>query len=249
MKAAYPSGRFWIKGDGCDIKPALQQSVKGVWNGDADLGDGALQNLRTDYEQRIKKLKNLTVLHTDIEFERVMDDIEKVTVDLETDEEFLTQGVMKAQKAYTEKCKMPNPSKKVLMELSWKQVKYSELLQQCQCMVSFLKMLKVSVSNSSQVLHVQKSMCEKKSDWEQYLRNLFVKRRQPAATHVFVFLLSDEQHNKKPYSLPIQYFPYYSLKDQTLRELTNSIRKEMANHGMLSIGMKNISMYCLLLET
>ena len=80
-------------------------------------------------------------------------------------------------------------------------------------------------------------MCEKKSDWEQYLRNLFVKRRQPAATHVFVFLLSDKCRNKKPYSLPVQYFPYYSLKDQTLRELTNNIRKEMANHGMLSIGM------------
>ena len=96
QELAYPSGRFWIKGDGCDIKPALQQSVKGVWNSDADLGDGALQNLRTDYEQRIKTLKNLTVLHTDIEFERVMDDIEKVTVDLQTDKEFLTQGVMKA---------------------------------------------------------------------------------------------------------------------------------------------------------
>jgi hypothetical protein len=50
MKAAYPSGRFWIKGDGCDIKPALQQSVKGVWNGDSDLGDGVLQNLINDYE-------------------------------------------------------------------------------------------------------------------------------------------------------------------------------------------------------
>ena len=175
------------------------------------------------------------MLHTDIE--TVIDNIEKVTVDLETDKEFLTQGVMKAQKAYTEKCKMPNVSKKVLMELSWERVEYSELLQQCQCMLSFLKMLKVSVSHSSQVLHVQKNMCEKKSDWEQYLRNLFVKRRQPAATYVFVFLLSDERRNKKPYSLPVQYFPYYSLKDQTLRELTNNIRKEMANHGMLSIGM------------
>jgi hypothetical protein len=58
MKAAYPSGRFWIKGDGCDFKPALQQSVKGVWNGDSDLGDGTLQNLRNDYEQRLNTFKN-----------------------------------------------------------------------------------------------------------------------------------------------------------------------------------------------
>ena len=106
MKATYPAGRFWIKGDGCDIKPALQQSVKGVWNGDADLGDGVLQNLRTDYEQRIKTFKNLASPQTDVK--KVVDDIEKVTVDLETDKQFLTQGVMKAQKAYTEKCKAPN---------------------------------------------------------------------------------------------------------------------------------------------
>jgi hypothetical protein len=123
------------------------------------------------------------------------------------------------------------------MELSWERVEYSELLQQCQCLLSYVKMLKVSVGQSCQVSHVQKSLCEKKSDWEQYLRNLFVKRRQPAATHVFVFLLSDECCNKKPYCLPIQYVPYHSLKDQTVRELTNNIRKEMANLGMLSIGL------------
>lgn len=122
------------------------------------------------------------------------------------------------------------------MELSWERVEYSELLQQCQCLLLYVKTLKVSVGQSCQGLHVQKSMCERKSEWENYLRNLFVKRRQPAATHVFIFLLSDECRNNKPYCLPIQYVPYHSLKDQTLRELTNKIRNEMAKLGMLSIG-------------
>ncbi len=235
MKSAYPSGRFWIKGDGCDIKPALQQSVRGVWNGDADLGDGALQALRTDYEERINTFKNLASFQGCME--KVTEDLENVVENLDTDKQFLTQGMIKAQKAYTDKCKTPNPSKKVLMELSWERVEYSELLQQCQCLLSYVKTLKVSVGQSRQVLHVKKSMCEKKSEWENYIRNLFVKRRQPAATHVFIFLLSDECRNKKPYCLPIQYVPYHSLKDQTLRELTNNIRKEMAKLGMLSIGL------------
>ena len=164
------------------------------------------------------------------------DDIEKVTVDLESDKQFLVQGVMKAQKAYADKTKTPNPSKKVLMELSWERVEYSELLQQCQGLLSYVKTLNASVGQSSQVLHVQKSISEKTSEWETYLRNLFVKRRQPAATHVFVFLLSDERRNKKPYCLPIQYVPYHSLKDQTVRELTNNIRKKILNFGMLSVG-------------
>ena len=94
-----------------------------------------------------------------------------------------------------------------------------------------------SVGQHNQVLHVQKSMVEKKSDWEQYLRNLFIKKRQPAATHVFIFLLSDECRNKKPYCLPIQYVPYHSLKDQDVRELTKNIRLDMAKLGMLGIGL------------
>lgn len=234
MKATYPSGRFWIKGDGCDIKPALQQSVRGVWNGDTDVGDGVLQALRTDYELRMKTFKNLASPQENIEQVKV--DLENVTVNLETDKQFLVQGMMKAQKNYADKSKKPNPSKKVLMELSWERVEYSDLLQQCQSLLSYVKTLEVSVGQSSQVLHVQKSMCDKKTDWENYLRNLFVKRRQPAATHVFIFLLSDECRNKKPYCLPIRYVPYHSLKDQTVRELTDKIRKEMDNLGMLSIG-------------
>ena len=103
--------------------------------------------------------KNLASPQNDLE--KVMDGIENVTADLETDKQFLAQGVMKAQKAYTEKYKTPNPSKKVLMELSWERVEYSELLQQCQCLLSYMKTLKVSVGQSSKVLHVQKKHVRK----------------------------------------------------------------------------------------
>ncbi len=81
MKSAYPSGRFWIKGDGCDIKPALQQSVRGVWNGDADLGDGALQALRTDYEERMNTFKNLASSPGCME--KVTEDLQKVVENLD----------------------------------------------------------------------------------------------------------------------------------------------------------------------
>ena len=244
MKNAYPSGRFWIKGDGCDIKPALQQSVKGVWNGDADLGDGTLQVLRTEYEERMKHLKNLTSPKNSVD--KVLADLELCEKHLETDKQFLTGGLINAQRKYSEKCKAANPSKKVLMELSWEGVEFNELLQQCQCLLSHVKTVKASVGQSSRVMHVQKSMEDKKSDWEKYLRDLFVKRRQPAATHVFIFLLSDECRDKKPYCLPIQYVPYHSLKDQTVRELTNNIRKEMGNLGMLPIGVYILYIHAIL---
>ena len=53
LKEAHPEGRFWLKADACDIKSVLQQSVRGEWNGDCDLGDGKLQSLRKEYEERV----------------------------------------------------------------------------------------------------------------------------------------------------------------------------------------------------
>ena len=56
LKEAHPNGRFWLKADACDIKSILQQSVHGEWNGDCDLGDGALQGLRRQFEERVASL-------------------------------------------------------------------------------------------------------------------------------------------------------------------------------------------------
>ena len=44
-KKAHPNHHFWLKVDACDIKVALQESVKGKWDGDIDLGDGKLQEM------------------------------------------------------------------------------------------------------------------------------------------------------------------------------------------------------------
>ena len=85
MKDAYPTGRFWIKADGCDVKPALQQSVKGVWNRDADLGDGNLLELRSRYEERMKDIKNLASLQDNVK--NVLVELDKVATNLEDRQE------------------------------------------------------------------------------------------------------------------------------------------------------------------
>jgi len=73
-------------------------------------------------------------------------------------------------------------------------------------------------------------------DMMTYLRNLFIKKRQPGATHVLLFLLSDERRNKKPFALPVQYVPYHSLRDQFLRDLTNNIKQEMMRMELKTVG-------------
>ena len=88
---------------------------------------------------------------------------------------------------YSEKCKAANPSKKVLMELSWERVEFNELLQQCKCLLSHVKTVKASVGQSSRVMHVQKSMEDKKSDWEKYLRDFCLSKEDNLQPHMYLF--------------------------------------------------------------
>ena len=75
-----------------------------------------------------------------------------------------------------------------------------------------------------------------KEDKCKYLHNLYAKKRQPAATHVLVFLVSEERRNKKPYALPVQYIPYKSIKDQHVRDYVNKIKEAMVSAGMKPVG-------------
>jgi hypothetical protein len=69
-----------------------------------------------------------------------------------------------------------------------------------------------------------------------YLRNLFMKKRQPAATHVLLFLVSDERRNKKPFAMPVQYIPYHSIRDQFVRDMTNNIKRGMMKMELKPVG-------------
>ena len=52
LRKSNPSGRFWIKIDGTDVRPALQESMSGKWSGDENKGDGHVEELRATYEER-----------------------------------------------------------------------------------------------------------------------------------------------------------------------------------------------------
>ena len=56
------------------------------------------------------------------------------------------------------------------------------------------------------------------------------------ATHIFVLTLNSEQHNKKPYAVPIQCVPYAGLKEVVIRNLVSALCKEMSHHGMKVSG-------------
>ncbi|KAI8517503.1 hypothetical protein Bbelb_035200 [Branchiostoma belcheri] len=108
-----PGARVWFKADACDVKVALQTSIKGKWAGDVDLGDGSLETLRTENDRRMAKA-NLIALLKDVE-----DDIA-----------FLEVGLQGAQKKYADKFRQSNSSTELLKVLAWERVEYHTLLEQ-----------------------------------------------------------------------------------------------------------------------
>ena len=69
-----------------------------------------------------------------------------------------------------------------------------------------------------------------------YFCNLFVKKRQPAATHVLIIMVSEEKRNRKPYSLLVQYVPYHTIRDPYIRDLSKSVKLKMTELGMTTVG-------------
>ena len=57
-KASNPGGRWWIKADACDVHCGLHESVKGLWSGDEDLGDGVINVLYSEYVSKCNVLMN-----------------------------------------------------------------------------------------------------------------------------------------------------------------------------------------------
>jgi len=50
------------------------------------------------------------------------------------------------------------------------------------------------------------------TDLTQFIKNIFVHQRE-SASHIFVFMISPEERNTKPYALPIQCIPYTGIKE------------------------------------
>ena len=76
-------------------KPALQESKKGEWNGDVDLGDGHVQALQAEYDRREKLTEDMS---------RPKTCSEKILIclidDLTSDIPFLNSGLRNATELY-----------------------------------------------------------------------------------------------------------------------------------------------------
>ena len=62
------------------------------------------------------------------------------------------------------------------------------------------------------------------------------KHTRTTASHIFVFMISSDKRDKKPYAIPIQCVSYRGMTDATLRRLTDQIVHEMHQRQMKIAG-------------
>ena len=146
-------------------------------------------------------------------------------------------ALKEADASFQKKFNSPNTSQAVLKALCWERVEYNTLLQQAQAFRTTIESLLPHLQPGSvRVQDVAHSLKDLKEDLKKYLRNVFVKKRQPAATHVLAILVSEERRNKKPYSIPVQFVPYTSIKDQYIRDITTKVKREMVKMDLKPVG-------------
>lgn len=212
------------------------ESGRRVWNGDEDLGDGQLQKLRQEYDERFQlvdalKKQGVSVAILQQTLPKVIDQFDEDTV-------FLDSGFKEASQHFEKKFRQPNCPEETLKEANWEVIEFQTLLQQSQELkLKFEDILPNLAQNGNRgALNVIRlTIKDLASSTQKYLRNLFKKKRTPA-THVMVTMLSDEKRNHKPYALPVQYIPCQTLKDQFVRDLNKSLKEEMKSRDMTVAG-------------
>ncbi|XP_028416819.1 uncharacterized protein LOC114541027 [Dendronephthya gigantea] len=82
---------------------------------------------------------------------------------------------------------------------------------------------------------VKTSMMKLRDKLLGYFKELYSKKRI-AATHLMIFMISDELRNTKPYAVPVRFMPYSSITDAKLRELELQIEDAMVTVNMVAVG-------------
>lgn len=236
LKKSNPDGRFWIKLDATDVKGALMESGRRVWNGDVDMGDGEVAQLRKDYEERLEDVEHMTSVGATKE--GIARKLMKVVNALERDNNFLYASLEKARKTFREKFNRPGTSEDSLKNLNWEVVECQTLLDEAQEMKveyeELLSHLNPTEDPDENVLHA--CLRNLQPGFTKYARNLFKKKRK-CATHVLVTMLSDERRSQKPYALPVRYIPYHSIRDQYVWDINRELKEKMLERNLNVVGM------------
>ncbi|XP_078667520.1 uncharacterized protein LOC144909356 [Branchiostoma floridae x Branchiostoma belcheri] len=227
---ANPDGRWWIKADACDLKAGLRESLKHEWSGDTDLGEGKLEELEAKYQSEQIFVANLGLgKHSDKA--QLSKDIACLLALVEEEKGFLENGCKEAERLYVRKQTELNASADSLFALGWELDSYKKLLVVHAEVKSTMEGMVVTLKNDKLpggLRHLREQL-----KW--FLKGLYTKKRE-AASHLLIFMISEEKRNTRPYAIPVRVLPCRVVKDAVMRTLKDELKMTMEAIGMVVVG-------------
>ncbi len=129
-----------------------------------------------------------------------------------------------------------NSSSESLFALAWDVEGYRQLLEMVDKYSSAANAI-LSYVVSPQTVHsnVPKQLADLREELLPYLKNLFLKHCD-VASHLLIFMISDEKRNMKPYAIPVRAMPFRSITDAKVRELRDELRDALTSRGLVVVG-------------
>ena len=140
---------------------------------------------------------------------------------------------------YSEKLQSDKYKDKDLITLSWKIKELSELNEIGRKLHAEITMLSKRIEENQcswQQENIPKRLKDIRKNMISFIKGV-TRHQRTAATHILVFMVSNESRRKKPYAIPVQCLPYKSLSDFKVCELANQIIREMTNRKMKVAGI------------
>lgn len=147
----------------------------------------------------------------------------------------------KTNDTYSQKLETEKYQQKDMITLSWKVKELNDLGESGRQVYAEIKALasRMQVGEGSREENLPRTLQTIRQKTITFVKGV-VRHQRTAATHVLVFMISNEERNKKPYALPIQCLPYKGLSDNKVRELANHIIAEMVKRKMKVAGNDRI---------
>ena len=188
----------------------MRESLKHVWSGDSDLGDGSLQKLYDLYMERRNFYGKLGLGERR---RKILTDLGKSLKKLEGDMLFLKKGEEESRQIYHSRLDVKNANQESLFSLAWEVEGYRRLSVSANELKDRMnKILCVYGLPVHERGNIPQELSMLRKDLLEYEQHLFAKHRD-AVSHLLIFMVSDELRNMKPYAIPVRVMPFHSLTD------------------------------------
>lgn len=223
------NARWWIKADATDVNQGLRESMKNEWSGDVDLGDNCVILLHKKYIHQLEFIRKIGLKDHRITIIEDLNNLEAVLID---DKVFLEKGLEESKEVYNKQLKKCSASEQSLFALAWDVDGFEKLVVEKKKIKQAIVDIKAKITMEDNVV---KELKTSKEDLERYTKGLFSRKRE-AASHLLVFMISDEPRMYKPYAVPVRVLTYTSITDDKVQSLKDELKDAMTSIGMKVVG-------------